>query len=294
MNTVANRAKRLLISPKLRVNADILAASHKPRAPSHDRCQGAGMKRHLVTLLLFLAALGAKRSWAASAREDATERLQSSAQVLREIGTSPDKGIPDAVVQHSKCIVVIPHLVKAGLIAGGKYGRGVAVCRTSAKEHAGEKGGWSAPAFITIAGGSWGLQAGAEDLDLVMMVMNEKGLQKLLSDKFEFTLEGSVAAGPVGRNATVGADWKQNTEVLTYGRSKGVFAGQTLEGSALQPDAEATKAIYGSDVPFRNILSGEVRAPGAAAPFLKEVGEISHEAALQEARQQVPEHQKQQ
>ena len=194
-------------------------------APSRDRVKKARdlfqeRSKHettLVLVVLSLAALLANLAWAGSVREDATERLQNSADVLKEIAAAPDKGIPDEVVKNSKCIVVVPHLIKAGFIVGAKHGRGVAVCRTSA--------GWSAPAFISVGGGSWGLQIGAEGVDLVMLVMNDSGLRHLLSSKFEITGEGSAAAGPVGRHASAGTDWKLNTELLTYSRSRGIFAG---------------------------------------------------------------------
>ena len=241
------------------------------------------MKRHLV-LALSLAALLGNLAWAGSAREDSTERLQNSANVLKEIGAAPDKGIPEEVLRNSKCIVVIPHLIKAGFIFGAKHGRGVAVCRTSA--------GWSAPAFISVGGGSWGLQVGAEGVDLVMLVMNDKGLQHLLSSKFEVTGEGSAAAGPVGRHASAGTDWMLNTELLTYSRSRGIFAGLTLEGAVVEQDVDSTVAIYGSDVAFKKILLGDVAAPAAAAPFLRAAAEISHQAAAQEAREQAQEGQK--
>ncbi len=188
------------------------------------------------------------------------------------------------VLKNSKCIVVIPHLVKAGFIVGGKHGRGVAVCRTSA--------GWSAPAFISVGGGSWGLQIGAEGVDLVMLVMNDKGLQHLLSSKFEVTGEASAAAGPVGRHASAGTDWKLNTELLTYSRSRGIFAGLTLEGAVVEQDADSTVAIYGSDVSFKKILLGDVAAPASAAPFLQAVADINHQARAQEAREQALEDQK--
>ena len=139
--------------------------------------------------------------------------------------------------------------------------------------------GWSAPAFISVGGGSWGLQIGAEGVDLVMLVMNDKGLQHLLSSKFEVTGEGSAAAGPVGRHASAGTDWKLNTELLTYSRSRGIFAGLTLEGAVVEQDADSTVAIYGSDVPFKKILLGDVAAPATAAPFLRAVAEITHQAA---------------
>ncbi len=242
------------------------------------------MKRHLVLVVFTLTALLVNLSWAGSVREDSTERLQNSADVLKEIAAAPDKGIPDEVVQNSKCIVVVPHLVKAGFIFGAKHGRGVAVCRTST--------GWSAPAFISVSGGSWGLQIGAEGVDLVMLVMNDSGLRHLLSSKFEITGEGSAAAGPVGRHASAGTDWKLNTELLTYSRSRGIFAGLTLEGAVVEQDADATVAIYGNDLPFKKILMGEVAAPAPAAPFLRAVAMISHQASAQEARERAPGHQK--
>ena len=157
-------------------------------------------------------------------------------------------------MSNAKCILVVPDLIKGGFIFGGKHGRGVASCRTSA--------GWSAPAFVSIGGGSWGLQIGVEGVDLVMLVMNDQGFQHLLSSKFALSGEGSVAAGPVGRHASAGTDWKMNTEMLTYSRSKGVFAGLTLEGAVIEQDDDSTRAIYGKHMRFRNILSGKVTNPG--------------------------------
>jgi len=242
------------------------------------------MKRHLVLLVLGLFGFLGSLTFA-STREDASERLQNSANVLKEIAAAPDKGIPEEVLNNAKCIVVVPHLVKAGFIVGAKYGRGVAVCRTGS----GATAGWSAPAFISVGGGSWGLQIGAEGVDLVMLVMNDKGLQHLLSSKFELTGEGSVAAGPVGRHASAGTDWKLNTEMLTYSRSRGIFAGLTLEGAVVQQDGDATMAIYGNGTSFRKILHGDVGAPTQAAPFLHAVAEISHQARAQEARERTTE-----
>ena len=241
------------------------------------------MKRHLVLVVLSLAALLGNLAWAGSAREDSTERLQNSAEVLKEIAVAPDKSIPEEILHNAKCMVVVPHLVKGGFIFGAKHGRGVAVCRT------GE--GWSAPAFISVGGGSWGLQIGAEGVDLVMLVMNDKGLRHLLSSKFEITGEGSAAAGPVGRHASAGTDWKLNTELLTYSRSRGIFAGLTLEGAVMQQDADSTTSIYGENIAFRKILLGEVAAPSAAAPFLQAVSDITHQSRAQEAREQTPENQ---
>jgi lipid-binding SYLF domain-containing protein len=198
--------------------------------------------------------------WAGSAREDASERLENATTVVHEIMGMPDKGIPEEVLEHAKCIAVVPHMVKGGLIFGGKGGKGVATCRTA--------NGWSAPAFITISGGNWGLQIGVEAVDLVMIVQNEKGMQKLLSSNFHVGGDASAAAGPVGRHAEAGTDWKMDTEILTYSRAKGVFAGLTLEGASIRQDSDSRHAIYGHNVTTRSLLLGKVPAPTVAEPFL--------------------------
>ncbi|HZU30326.1 MAG TPA: lipid-binding SYLF domain-containing protein [Candidatus Angelobacter sp.] len=221
------------------------------------------MKRFVAFLsVLALATL----SWAWTAKDDATERLQRSSEVLTQIAQAPDKGIPDEVLAHAKCIAIVPHLVKGGLGFGGKHGRGVATCRTA--------DGWSAPAFISVGGGSWGLQIGVESVDLIMLVMNDKGMEQLLSSKFQISGEGSAAAGPVGRHASAGTDWKLDTEMLTYSRSKGAFAGLTLEGAVIQQDNDSTTAIYGDNVPFKSILLGKVPAPAVAQPFVQSVSTL--------------------
>jgi len=201
--------------------------------------------------------------WAASGREDSVERLQAAADVLHSIQEAPDHGIPTSVFDETKCIIVVPHLIKGGFIFGAKHGRGVATCRTPE--------GWSAPAFISIGGGSWGLQIGVEEVDLVMLVMNDHGVQHLLSSKFELSGEGAVAAGPVGRQAVAGTDWKLNTEILSYSRTKGVFAGLTLEGAVVEQDNDSTWAIYDHEPSFRHVLSGGVAVPASADAFLHEV-----------------------
>ena len=236
------------------------------------------MKRTLFAALLSVVVLLANMA-RATAKEDSVERLQKSADVLKEIMGAPDKGIPEEVLNDAKCIVVVPHLIKAGFIVGGKHGRGVASCRTATA--------WSAPAFISVGGGSGGLQIGAEGVDLVMLVMNDKGLQHLLSSKFQLSGEGSAAAGPVGRHASAGTDWKMNAELLTYSRSKGAFAGLTLEGAVVEQDADSTTAIYGRDVPFRKVLIGGVTPPSAAAPFMAAVAMAGHKAAAHEAKEEM-------
>jgi lipid-binding SYLF domain-containing protein len=213
-------------------------------------------------------------AWASSGREDTVARLQSSVDVLKAIMATPDKGIPEEVLSNAKCILIVPDLIKGGFIFGGKHGRGVASCRTAE--------GWSAPAFVSVGGGSWGLQIGVEGVDLVMLVMNDQGFQHLLSSKFQLTGEGSVAAGPVGRHASAGTDWKMNTQVLTYSRSRGAFAGITLEGAVVQQDDDSTKAIYGKHVTFRNILSGKVSTPKSAEAFMKAVADAGQQARIAE------------
>jgi len=211
-----------------------------------------------------------------SAREDSVARLESSVDVLHAIMATPDKGIPEEVLSNAKCILVVPDLIKGGFIFGAKHGRGVASCRTSE--------GWSAPAFVSVSGGSWGLQIGVEGVDLVMLVMNDQGFQHLLSSKFQLTGEGSAAAGPVGRHASAGTDWKMNTQVLTYSRSKGAFAGLTLEGAVVQQDDDSTRAIYGKNMKFRNILSGKISTPKSADAFMKAISDAGQQARIAEAR----------
>src|ERR1700680_1082586 len=214
------------------------------------------MKKTISLLVMAFVGLVATYAPAGSGRQDTNARMQKSVDVLQSIMSTPDKGIPEEVLSNAKCILVVPDLIKGGFIFGGKHGRGVASCRTAE--------GWSAPAFVSVGGGSWGLQIGVEGVDLVMLVMNDQGFQHLLSSKFALTGEGSVAAGPVGRHASAGTDWKMNTEMLPYSRSKGVFAGLTLEGAVVQQDNDSTHAIYGKHMMFRSILSGKVTTPRSA------------------------------
>lgn len=234
------------------------------------------MKKIISMMLMTFLGLFGTFAWAGSARQDSEARLRSSVEVLQAIMATPDKSIPEEVLNNAKCILVVPDLIKGGFIVGGKHGRGVASCRTSE--------GWSAPAFVSVGGGSWGLQIGVEGVDLVMLVMNDQGFQHLLSSKFQLSGEGSVAAGPVGRHASAGTDWKMNTEMLTYSRSKGVFAGLTLEGAVIQQDDDSTRAIYGKDMMFRNILSGKVSPPESAAAFMKAVSDAGKQAHVAELK----------
>src|SRR5690349_2181053 len=235
------------------------------------------MKKTISVLVMSFMGLVGTFAWAGSAREDSVARLQSSVEVLKAIMATPDKGIPEEVLSNAKCILVVPDLIKGGFVFGGKHGRGVATCRTT--------GGWSAPAFVSVGGGSWGLQIGVEGVDLVMLVMNDQGMEHLLSSKFELSGEGSVAAGPIGRHASAGTDWKLNTELLTYSRSKGVFAGLTLNGAVVKQDDDSTRAIYRSKLPFRTVLSGKTATPAVAAEFMRAVSAAGHQAHAAEAKE---------
>src|SRR5437588_5058505 len=234
------------------------------------------MKKVISMLLMSAVGMVGTCAWAGSARQDSVARLDSSIDVLHAIMATPDKGIPEEVLSNAKCILVVPNMIKGGFIFGGKHGRGVATCRTAE--------GWSAPAFVSIGGGSAGFQIGLEGVDLVMLVMNDQGFQHLLSSKFALTGEGSVAAGPVGRHASAGTDWKMNTQVLTYSRSRGAFAGITLEGAVIQQDDDSTRAIYGKHRMFRKILSGKVSTPESAEAFVKAVSNAGQQANIAEAR----------
>jgi len=201
---------------------------------------------------------------------DEVKRLNSAATVLDEIMGAPDKGIPQEVFEGAKCVAVVPSMIKGGFIVGARYGKGAATCRTAS--------GWSAPAPITIAGGSWGLQFGGEAVDLVMLIMNDKGMERLLSSKFKLGADASVAAGPVGRHAGANTDWKMRSEVLSYSRSRGVFAGLELNGAVIKQDDDDTRHLYGKEVPFKDILTGQVRAPEGTQRFVSVVRKYSAEA----------------
>ncbi len=216
-------------------------------------------KMMALVALLSLTSIG----WAGSNREATNDRLDHAGRVLHEIMAAPDRGIPEEVLEHAKCVAVVPHMLKGGFVFGAENGRGVATCRTA--------NGWSAPAFFTITGGSWGLQIGVEGVDLVMIIQNEEGMKHLINSNFELGGDASAAAGPVGRHASADTDWKLNTEVLTYSRARGLFAGLTLTGAAIRRDDDSTEATYGHDVSTRRILQGEVAVPAAAQSFLDAV-----------------------
>jgi len=221
----------------------------------------------LVVLLcsVFLAAQDQPKE------SKATDRVQAAADVLNEIESAPDSGIPQEILGRSECVAVVPSMLKGGFVFGAKYGRGLASCRTPK--------GWSAPAFFTLEGGSFGFQVGGQAVDLVMLIMNKDGMQHLLSSEFALGADASVAAGPVGRHAEGNTDWKMRAQVLTYSRARGVFAGVTLNGAVVKQDKDSTREFYGHMVTSKASLTGEVDAPAAASPFLSTLAKWAQEAA---------------
>ncbi|MCU1284653.1 MAG: hypothetical protein JWO13_1003 [Acidobacteriales bacterium] len=211
----------------------------------------------VLSLLLSVSAFAKK-----SSKEDTLDRLQSAATTLDEIMAAPDKGVPEEILRSAKCVAVVPSLLKGGFVVGASYGRGVATCRTPDAPNK-----WSAPAFFRVEGGSFGLQIGAQAVDLVMLVMNDRGMRALLSSKFKLGADASAAAGPVGRHAEGMTDWKMRAQVLTYSRARGVFAGLTLNGAAIYADDDSTRSFYGRRVPTRTILMGRIETPADGTVF---------------------------
>jgi lipid-binding SYLF domain-containing protein len=219
------------------------------------------LKRLLICSVLVLFAT---QIALASDRDDDIARNQRAAQVFKEIMDTPDRGIPHDLLDKARCIAIIPGDKKFAFIFGGSYGRGVATCRTAA--------GWSAPMFIAIDGGSIGYQIGGSSTDLVLLFMNDHALNSLLGDKFKLGADASVAAGPVGRNATAGTDLRLNAEILSYSRSKGIFAGVSLDGAVVQADRSGDRALYGDQVDRHQILNGSISVPPSARRLIDELG----------------------
>ncbi|WP_263356087.1 lipid-binding SYLF domain-containing protein [Acidicapsa ligni] len=216
--------------------------------------------------LLFILCLGFS-SLSAVAADNASlnERINDARNVIRQIMMTPDKGIPNGIARQATCVGVIPSVKKAAFIVGASYGQGVVTCRT--------KKGWSAPVFIRLAGGSVGFQIGGQATDLVLVAVNDKGFQDLLKSKFKIGADAAAAAGPVGRNAAAGTDLRLNAELLTYSRSKGLFAGIDLNGAVVSQNTDDTNAFYGGNAPhFERILHGGVPVPPAARSFVQAVG----------------------
>ncbi|HZR65374.1 MAG TPA: lipid-binding SYLF domain-containing protein [Terriglobales bacterium] len=216
------------------------------------------MKKLSLIVLVF----GLIASCFAADEDDnpAADRVKAASIVLEEIQAAPDTGIPDEVMGSAECVAVVPSMLKAGFVVGAQYGRGVASCRTAK--------GWSDPAFFSITGGSFGFQIGGQAVDLVMLIMNHKGMENLLNSKFKIGADATAAAGPVGRHAAADTDWKMRAQVLSYSRARGVFAGLELNGAVVKQDRESTRIFYGKMQPFSSTLQS-VTSPQGALPFLQ-------------------------
>jgi lipid-binding SYLF domain-containing protein len=248
---------------------------HKKNATLAMRIKSMKRSRGMVTnfllalsvMAVFIMSVG----WAVAQsaddadkdQSDIEKRIKAAAGVLDEIMGLKDGAIPDKIMSDAKCVAVVPSMVKIAVGFGGSHGKGVATCRTA---H-----GWSAPAPFTVTGGSWGLQIGGQAVDLVMLVMNQKGMDALLTSKFKVGAGASAAAGPVGRDAAAATDWKMKSEILSYSRARGVFAGVDINGSKISQDRDETRILYGKMVPFATILEGKVTAPNGSEPFLAAV-----------------------
>jgi lipid-binding SYLF domain-containing protein len=220
------------------------------------------MKTNL--LIVTVAGLGLVLPALASDRDDDIGRVNKATQVFQEIMRTPDKGIPRDLLEKARCVAIIPGEEKAAFIFGGNYGKGVATCRTPK--------GWSAPMFVAVGGGSFGFQVGASFTDVVLLFMNDHALQSLLGDKFKIGADVTVAAGPVGRQASANTDARLNAEILSYSRSKGIFAGVSVDGAVVQADHSGDKAMYGRDVTHTEILHGVIPVPESAHRLVEDLG----------------------
>jgi SH3 domain-containing YSC84-like protein 1 len=211
-------------------------------------------------LHIFLLVCLAAAAWATENPTKAQGRVSAAGAILQQIQSAPDQGIPEKVLASAACVAVVPSMLNGGFVLGLRYGRGVATCRTAK--------GWSAPAFFVMEGGSFGPQFGGQAVDVILLIMNDRGMTELLSSKFSLGAQASVAAGPVGRQTAAETDWKMRAQVLSYSRSRGVFAGATLEHGIVKQDKDSTRAFYGRMVPFKTSLRGVIDAPSTTYPFL--------------------------
>jgi lipid-binding SYLF domain-containing protein len=224
------------------------------------------MMKKISTVLCGLAMVAGSLSAVAQSDDKAkiSERLTAAGQVIEEIMATPDKSIPSGILAGASCVVVIPSFKKGAFVVGAQYGQGVATCRTSS-------GKWSAPVCVQLTGGSFGFQIGGQATDLVLIAMNQNGLQQMLKSKVKLGADAAASAGPVGRNAQAGTDWKLSAEFLSYSRSKGLFAGIDLDGTVLSQNQQGTHTLYGADIPYKTILDGNQSTPTEARPFVREV-----------------------
>lgn len=222
------------------------------------------MKKFILATCACAVTLTVSQGFAAADRAKIDGRLNAAAQVITEIEAAPDQSIPTSILSEATCVAVVPGLKKGAFVFGATYGQGVVTCKTA-------DGKWSAPAFIQMAGGSWGLQIGGQSTDLVLIAMNQRGMQHLLKSKFKIGGDAAASAGPVGRNAAAATDLTLRSELLTYSRSQGLFAGIDLNGTVVNQNTEDTRTFYGHDIPFQNILNGDTVTPPSARPFVRTV-----------------------
>lgn len=223
------------------------------------------MKKLLAVVCVAACAVSV---YAASSLADLNDRLERSRLIIDQLSQTPDKGIPDGIIKQAVCVAVVPSLKKAAFGIGAQYGQGVVTCRTG---H-----GWSGPVFIRMAGGSFGFQIGAQGTDLVLVAVNQHGMQDLLKSKFKIGGDASAAAGPVGRNAQAGTSLNMSAELLTYSRTKGLFAGIDLDGTSVSQNQDDTNVLYGGNFSFHQILAGQVAVPASARPFVRTVARYFH------------------
>ena len=216
--------------------------------------------KHCVWVLAIAGSVSTA-TFAADREIKVEDRLDASADALTDMMRASDQGIPQDLIDKARCVVVIPGMKKAGFIFGAEVGRGFAACRKTGGS------GWSAPAAMRSEGGSFGFQIGASETDVVLLVMNDGGMKHLLSDKFTLGGDASVAAGPLGRELTAQTDVMMSAEMLSYSRSRGLFAGISLQGATLRPDGETNRELYGRDATNREILTGDFKTPEAARRF---------------------------
>jgi SH3 domain-containing YSC84-like protein 1 len=221
------------------------------------------MKKTIASLGLSL--LLSSTAFAATTRDNLQDRVDAAKTVLDQIMAAQDKSIPMNILAQATCVGVVPSFVKGAFVFGAQYGQGVVTCRTG---H-----GWSGPVFIRMAGGSWGLQIGGQSTDLVLIAVNDKGFQDLLKSKFKIGGDAAATAGPVGRNTQAATDWRLNAELLTYSRSKGLFAGIDLDGTSVSQNSEDTELYYGQPHSFQSILKGDVPVPDSAVAFVRDVAQ---------------------
>ncbi|HEX3893725.1 MAG TPA: lipid-binding SYLF domain-containing protein [Terracidiphilus sp.] len=219
------------------------------------------MKKVFSAICLSMMLAGP--AFAASSKEDLQGRIDNAKTVMEQIMSAGDRSVPLNILQQATCVAVVPGMLKGAFIFGGQYGQGVVTCRTG---H-----GWSGPVFIRMAGGSFGLQIGGQSTDLVLIAVNDRGLQDLLKSKFKIGGDASAAAGPVGRAGQASTDWRMNSELLSYSRNKGIFAGIDLDGTSVSQNKEDTELYYGAPQHFETVLKGEIPVPAGAVDFVRTV-----------------------